>query len=196
MKNLEEYYKELLRREKRPKQSLIDPWPKPLIKSIESDLQAAVAKCRIKGLPCPIRPKSTNQSIGNQVGAFTIEKLCTEMRHFIISPCEGAGYPDKILVEKASDLKMPLEVKATSGWNPKDTNRRVLTSSAKKITRYFTQPIYHLLFTIIYINRENNIRIGAIRLDFLEPFTPVNIRLEASVNHKILSSGKHSQIVI
>ncbi len=36
----------------------------------------------------------------------------------------------------------------------------------------------------------------AIRLDFLEPDTAVNVRLEASVNHKILAAGPHRSKVI
>lgn len=82
-------------------------------------------------------------------------------------------------------------MKATSGWNPKDANRRVLTSSSKKLRSQFSEPIHHLLLTVLYSNSQNSANIERIRLDFLEPTTIVNVRLEASVNHKILANSLH-----
>ncbi|MEA3188922.1 MAG: hypothetical protein QOD99_2752 [Chthoniobacter sp.] len=57
-------------------------------------------------------------------------------------------------------------------------------------------PIHHLLCTVLYRISPTTAEIHAIRLDFLEPPTPVNVRLEASVNHKILATGSHSFIVL
>ena len=91
---------------------------------------------------------------------------------------------------------MPLELKATSCWNDKDTNRRVLTSSSKKLRQNFSSPIYHLLFTAVYNKNRDPITIDKIRLDFLEPTTRVNVRLEASVSHKILANGRHYAIIL
>ena len=113
-----------------------------------------------------------------------------------MGPCSGAGYPDKTLTERSTRLKMPLEVKATSAWNPSDSNRRVLTSSSKKLRSQFRTPIYHLLLTVLYSPTSTHATIDAIRLDFLEPTTTVSVRLEASVNHKILSNGPHHKKVI
>ena len=93
---------------------------------------------------------------------------------------------------------MPLEMKATANWDEKDANRRVLTSSSKKLQDQFSGPIYHLLLTVLYSEHtdEDLVLIDAIRLDFLEPTTPVSVRLEASVNHKILATGNHYSKII
>jgi hypothetical protein len=118
------------------------------------------------------------------------------MRAFTIGACSGAGYPDRILIQRDTRLRMPLEVKATSDWNPSDSNRRVLTSSSEKLRRQFTSPIHHLLMTLLYTIEGQGARVDAVRLDFLEPDTTVNVRLEASVNHKILAAGPHRSKVI
>jgi hypothetical protein len=92
-------------------------------------------------------------------------------------------------------LKVALEMKATSQWNPADSNRRVLTSSSAKIRNNFCPPIYHLNCTVMYDPSDSDAAtINALRLDFLQPTTLVNVRLEASVNHKILSSGIHPTV--
>ena len=89
-----------------------------------------------------------------------------------------------------------LEVKATSDWNPNDSNRRVITSSSEKIRKQFSEPIHHLLFTLLYKIETGFAVIEHMRLDFLEPTTPVSVRLEASVNHKLLSHGTPASFVI
>ena len=167
-----------------------------LRESIESAFVNAVSKSGMKGSTCSLSPDSSNQSIGNQVEKYTMEELNTTISEFSISLCHGKGYPDQTLTQTATGTRIPLEVKATSNWNPSDTNRRVLTSSSRKLRTQFSDPIYHLLLTVIYSQNENLATIDAIRLDFLEPTTIVNVRLEASVNHKILATGHHCQRII
>ncbi len=87
-------------------------------------------------------------------------------------------------------------MKATSDWNPNDSNRRVLTSSSTKLRAQFEAPIHYLLLTAIYRVEGGNARINGIRLDFLAPQTQVNVRLEASVSHKLLSNSTHASLVI
>jgi len=96
-----------------------------------------------------------------------------------------------MLIQRVTGLHIPLEVKATSNWNERDANRRVLTSSSKKLRAQFSDPIHHLLLTVLYSQNQSWVKIDTIRLDFLEPTTTVNVRLEASVNHKILANGPH-----
>lgn len=175
---------------------LVAQWPQTLRESIESAFVEAVSKSAIKGSTYPLRPNSSNQSIGNQVEKYTIEELNTAISEFSISPCSGAGYPDQILIQIATGIRIPLEVKATSNWDESDSNRRVLTSSSKKLQAQFSDPIYHLLLTILYSENQDLASINAIRLDFLEPTTPVNVRLEASVNHKILAEDHHYSKII
>ncbi len=196
MANLGDYYKDLLNWEGLPFQALVAAWPPGLIDEIKADFAAAVGASSIKHSPCPIRAGSSNQSIGNQVEEFTIRQLESHTRAFTIAPCPGAGYPDRILQRRACLTKIALEFKATSDWNPGDSNRRVLTSSSEKIRRCFVPPIHHLLCTVLYRIGPSTADIHGIRLDFLEPGTPVNVRLEASVSHRILAAGSHSSILL
>lgn len=196
MATLSDYYKDLLVWEGIPDRQLVNPWPATLIKAIEQDMRASIITGKIIGLPCPIRDGSTNQSIGNQVEEHAIPALAENLGMFRLCKCSGAGYPDQVLTEISSGLRMPLEVKATSDWNPSDSNRRVLTSSSEKIRRAFTAPIHHLLLTLLYKINASSAIMEHVRLDFLEPVTPVSVRLEASVNHKILAHGTHTSIVV
>ena len=202
MSNLRNYYQDLLNWEEHPQRELVEEWPHTLRESIESSFINAVSKSAVKDSTCPLRPGSTNQAIGNQVEKYTMRKLSRAISEFSISLCRGAGYPDQMLIETATNTHIPLEVKATSNWDPRDSNRRVLTSSSKKLRAQFSAPIYHLILTVLYTENENlstnekSATIDAIRLDFLDPTTIVNVRLEASVNHKILSTGHHWQKII
>jgi len=193
---LDYYYNDLLNWEGEAPRVLVAQWPQPLPNLIETAFVAAATSSAIKGSFCPIRSGSTNQSIGNQVEEHAIARLTPAIESFAIQSCSGAGYPDKKLIEIATRLNMPLEVKATSDWNPSDSNRRVLTSSSQKLSQQFSDPIYHLLMTLLYTINAGSARIDAIRLDFLEPSTSVNVRLEASVNHKIFATGPHYSKVI
>lgn len=196
MSDLLEFYYELQRREEFRPIQLVYEWDQVVIDNITTDFIQAMAAGSLVDSMFPIRHGSTNQSIGNQVEKYFIEKIQDHLKSYSIEPCSGAGYPDRILQSISTSQKVPLEFKATSSWNPKDSNRRVLTSSSKKLRCSFSPPIYHLLATIIYDNSGGSCHIKKLRLDFLEPITEVNIRLEASVNHKILSQGKHNFEII
>ena len=196
MSNLRRFFQDLLQWEGQQTCELVEEWPHTLRESIELAFVNAVSNSGIKGSVCRLRPGSSNQSAGNQVEKYTMEKLSTAISEFSISKCRGAGYPDQILTETATNARIPLEVKTTINWNEKDSNRRVLTSSSKKLRAQFSAPIYHLLLTVLYSRNEDLATIHKIRLDFLEPTTTVNDRFEASVTHKILATGHHSQRII
>jgi len=189
-----EFYIELQKREGLQPKILVDTWPGNLAEEIIADFLHGVNSQSIKGSLCPIRPGSSNQSIGNQVESFVVPKLIDGLAKFRLEKCSGAGYPDQQL--RMGDLLIPLELKATGDWNPNDSNRRVLTSSSEKLRKYFRTPIYHLLCTVLYTAEAGGTRIDAIRLDFLEPDSPVSVRLEVSVNHKLLATGKHKNVTI
>lgn len=193
MLTLKDYYSDLLNSEGQQESQLIHEWPQDLRDTIVSAFVNAVSEASVKGSVCPIKPGSTNQSIGNQVENYTIEKIDTVISGFSISICPGKGYPDRMLIQDTTKLRVPLEVKATSHWNEKDSNRRVLTSSSNKLRTAFSAPIYHLLLTAIYSpdQDQDSVTINTIRLDFLEPTTTVNVRFEASVSHKILASDPY-----
>lgn len=192
MATLQDYYDDLLRWEGLTPQSLVDQWPSALRKDIEGDFSAGIQASGIKGAFCPIKPGSSNQSVGNQVEDFTVSTLGPHLSSFRLLNCSGPGYPDKMLVQSSPYLAIPLEMKATSNWDPKDSNRRVLTSSSKKLRTTFCSPIYHLLATVMYSRVPGGVVINGLRLDFLEPGSPVNVRLEASVSHKLLAQASHA----
>lgn len=192
MKHFAEYYKDLLDWEDVKFQELISDWREDLIEEIKKDFQSAVANSKLKGLA--FIPNKTNQSVGNQVEIVALEKLNEHLITFQIENCAGAGYPDRVLT-KGDVKQIALEMKATGDWNPKDSNRRVLTSSSKKLREKFILPIYHLLCTIVYKSEDGKAEIDSLRLDFIEPLTEVSVRLEASVSHKILTNATHKSIV-
>jgi hypothetical protein len=189
-----EYYVELQKREGNTPLILVEAWPHELISEVESDLRSAVAGQKLKGTLCSLRPNSSNQSIGNQVEEFVMPKITAGLASFKLERCVGAGYPDRMLSREGHRIAM--EVKATSDWNPADSNRRVLTSSSEKLRKHFRPPIHHLLCTVFYSLDNECASIGAVRLDFLEPSSPVSVRLEVSVSHKLLATGQHHSFVI
>lgn len=191
MSNLIDYYKDLLHWEGEEPHELVHQWPQELRDATEKAFVDAVSTASLKGSVCPLKPNSTNQSIGNQVEKYTLGKLGSVISGFSIFPCQGQGYPDKMLIPQTTEFRIPLEVKATSSWNESNSIRRVLTSSSKKLRAQFREPIHHLVLTTLYSRNEDSAIIEAIRLDFLEPTTTVNVRLEASVSHKILANGPH-----
>ena len=191
MSNLHDYFRELLIREKQPHCELIHAWPPKLRDEIISAFEKSVSETAVKGSGCSIA-ELTNQAAGNKVEKYIVSKLDSGLSGFSISKCRGAGYPDQTLIQNTTNLHMPLEIKATADWKDTDTIRRVITASSRKLRARFSEPIHHLMLTAIYSGRGKGFaKIEAIRLDFLEPTTPVNVRFEASVNHKILVEGHH-----
>ena len=192
LSNLQDFYKDLQDLEGQRHRELIHQWPQELRDIIVAAFVEATSAASVKDSVCPIKPNSTNQSIGNQVEKYIIPQLDKVLSGFSICKSKGSGYPDQILIQESTDLHMPLEVKTTSDWNKKDANRRVLTSSSEKLRAQFSTPIYHLLLTVGYSGRDDNsVTVTTIRLDFLEPTTVVNVRFEASVSHKLLTDGIH-----
>jgi len=191
MSTFERYYRDLLEWEDVPFTPLISEWAEADVQPIADDFTQAIGASGIRGATVPIQAGSTNQSIGNQVEEFFVSHVAGRLQRYRIAACSGHGYPDRQLREQSGNRRFPLELKATSQWNPSDANRRVLTSSSKKLRETFTAPIHHLLTTICYDLDNGDCRIARVRLDFIQPSTEVGVRLEASVSHRILSSGRH-----
>ena len=190
MSTFSEYYSNLLAWEEQPHQELIARWDTSHIAAIQEDFRSAVATSNIKELLFVIREGSSSQSIGNQAEMFFVANVNSHLAKHEIALCSGPGYPDRMLRVKGSTAVFPFEVKATSKWNPLDSNRCVLTSSSEKLRRYFQKPICHLLATISYVNTHPT-RVTGVRLDSLQPDSKVNVRLEASVSQRLLSRGDH-----
>ena len=92
---------------------------------------------------CPIRVNSTNQSIGNQVEHHATHVIGGNISDFALGKYSGAGYPDQVLTCNQSDVKIALEVNATSDWKANDAQRQVITSTSEKHRKQFSPPIHH-----------------------------------------------------
>jgi hypothetical protein len=191
-----EYYNELQRREGLDPVELVAEWAQPDTDAISAAFRNAFAASRIIEQAIPIRAGSTNQSIGNQVADFFVPVMNQNLQAYRIDACPGGGYPDKILVEIASRRTFPFELKATSTWDAADSNRRVLTSSSRKLRQRFPGAVNHVLATMLYATGAGISRVQSLRLDFIEPGTLVNIRLEASVSHRLLAQATHRSTTI
>ena len=191
-----EYYEELQRREGLEPVQLVAEWAQGDVDALSAAFRNAVVASRITEQAIPIRVGSTNQSIGNQVADFFVPVMNQHLQQFRIDACPGGGYPDKILVEIASGRTFPFELKATSTWDAADSNRRVVTSSSRKLRRQFPGAVNHVLATVLYATGAGVSRVQSLRLDFIEPGTLVNIRLEASVSHRLLAEATHRSTTI
>ena len=191
-----EYYNELQRREGLEPVELIAEWAQADTEAISAAFRNAFSASRLTEQTIPIREGSTNQSIGNQVADFFVPVINQHLQEYRIDACPGGGYPDKILVEITSRRTFPLELKATSTWDAADSNRRVLTSSSRKLRKRFPGAVNHVLATVLYATGAGVSRIQSLRLDFIEPSTLVNIRLEASVSHRLLADATHRSTTI
>src|SRR5581483_9580308 len=140
-----EYYEELQRREGLEPMQLVAEWAQADADGISGVFRNAFNASRIIEQTIPIRSGSTNQSIGNQVADFFVRAINEHLQQYRIDACPGGGYPDKILVEIASHRTFPFELKATSTWNAADSNRRVLTSSSRKLRQRFPGAVNHVL---------------------------------------------------
>lgn len=187
---LREYYQKLLVWEKVEACELVADWPQAAADSVESDIRRACEAVRITVGHIALRDGSENQAIGNQMADHFRALIAPALSEWELIACSGAGYPDLMLSK--GEIAVAVEVKATSEWNEKDSNRIVLTSSSKKLRTRFKPPIYHLLVTLQYaLVGSFRACIHKVRLDFLAPSTFVNIRLEGSVSQKLLSEASH-----
>ena len=191
-----DYYAELQRREGLEPVQLVAEWAEAEMDAISAAFRNAFAASGIIEKTIPIRPRSTNQSIGNQVADFFVPVMNQHLQKYRIDACPGGGYPDKILVEIASGRTFPFELKATSTWDAADSNRRVLTSSSQKLRQRFPGAVNHVLATVLYATGADVSRVQSLRLDFIEPSTLVNIRLETSVSHRLLAEATHRSTTI
>ena len=92
----------------------------------------------------------------------------------------------------ANQRSYALELKATRSFEPKSNHRVILTCSSSKLRRHFVAPINHLLVTVFHKKEGNNVWIRNFRIDFLEPWTKVKVRLEASVSQHLLAKSPHA----
>lgn len=192
--NLEEYFERLANWEELPVVPLVGQWNRGDIDAIMDDFRAAYEGAGLGDGTLQVPTDVTNQSIGNRVAEFFVEAVGPHLGAYRIDACRGPGYPDKRLVSLADDRVFAFEMKATSHFSENDGNRIVLTCSSRKLREQFEAPIGHLLGTVCYVRRGNDIAVENLRLDFLEPDSLVDVRLEGSVSQKRLARGTHTSV--
>lgn len=180
---------------------LVHNWKNHEKKLIEQILTDALISSIGKKSIIKVNGRTTNQSKGSKVESYiceTIEKISDKNVNF--QRLGKSGYPDSsITLTKFKNSIFSVEIKATSNWNPKDSNRRVLLSSTSKLRKLsknlnMTRQIKHLILTCIY--DDSSLIIKEIRIDYLEPSSNINLRLEASTTHKLLNSSNQSHIIL
>jgi hypothetical protein len=172
--------------------ALIRQWSKEEIEGVVAGLCAAIESSGIIGSAIG-NFGGTNQSKGNRAADHFVAIVPAHLpANHKINGAAGAGYPDRIY--EFEGVGFCMEMKATSNWQDADSNRRVLTSSPKKMLKLsangnLDNPPPHLICTVLYT--EGGI-VSGFRIDFLEPESEVNVRLEASTSQKLLNSGTHT----
>jgi hypothetical protein len=184
MENFEGFFRKLASWEARPAAPLVSPWKRSDRLAISADFRRAFRRICLE--PMALRARSTSQSAGHRVAEAVASKLGSRLRRFKLEPCKGRGYPDKKLSHVRNRRAFALEIKATQRFNPRSGNRIVLTCASQKMRREFRKPVNHLLLTLCYRRSGSRFWVRSVRLDFLQPTTEVNIRLECSVNRRLL----------
>lgn len=187
MNTLGEYFRDS------KQQMLIGDWNKTQIATLEPKLK----KLSKLLLGKSVKRGGSNQSIGNRYQKL-VESLfeygnIPGTEHVTVS---ASGYPDVALRVGKESFTVALEVKATSNWDPTDSNRRVLMSSFRRLKaisgKFPNDPILHLLCTVEY---NKTMVIEKVRYHFLGPKSKINYRQEASVSHRILEGDKMPKLI-
>ncbi|MCX7379817.1 MAG: hypothetical protein NTY94_24050 [Alphaproteobacteria bacterium] len=197
MARFDEYLLEVQKRMGLQPVQLVRPWAKSEIKSIETAINAAVTASALFGSMIP-NFTGTNQSKGNKAANHLMSIVPSHLPALhTITDAKGAGYPDRIF--NIGNLGFCMELKATSNWNNIDSNRRVLTSTPRKMLKLLTTkkigaPPAHFLCTVLY--SEPNSTVTGLRLDFLDPSSEISVRLEASTSQRLLTQSPHHKVIL
>lgn len=192
----EEYLTELQEHQGLVPKPLIRPWKDEEINQIVEALCLALDSSRFIGTLIG-NFRGSNQSKGNRAAEHFVATVPPHLPAYCkVQVAAGKGYPDLLCI--LNDMGFALELKATSNWQDGDSNRRVLTSSPTKMLALIASgdldnPPPHLICSVLY--KEDGVVTGT-RLDFLEPESEVNIRLEASTSQKLLAAGPHKYIIL
>ena len=200
---LRTFYEMALHRQGLNSRELVEEWQPEIRECIVARMTQALANAAFVGgeIPnfafLPSGQQRTNQSKGNVAAKAVGTAINSGAAGVTASPVLGAGYPDKALSIQDSDFICCFEIKATSDWNDQDGNRRVKTSAPAKLIAAIDRgqlpnPPCHLLGTVLY-DAQTSVALG-LRLDFLEPGSLVNVRLEASTSHLLLVQGIYHSV--
>ena len=196
--SLEEYFNKLqIEHGHIPPRRLIGSWKDREVRAVKAAIEAAVKNAGYIGKTMPISGLS-NQAIGNASENFFVDQVNPHLNDAIKAPTGcGGGYPDRVI--HINGKRYCMELKATKSWEERDSHRRVLTSSPDRLLKLIENnkvddPPAHLVGTVLYDKEQGIIR--EFRVDFFEPRTVVNFRLEASTTQKLLSQDSHEPLII
>jgi hypothetical protein len=192
----EKYYDGLTEFEGLPKRELVAPWDSAHIVSIEDSILPAVKKCRIE---FSVDANISDSSLGNKIEKeflFAVKPL-----NYDLQKCEGKGYPDAFLRRWVDRVKFPFEIKSKSAFDRRDGNRQVFLSTSSKLRLQFPEsPICHVFGTVFYSRlagkHQDTIQLIGLALEFLEPWTVIEVRLEASGSQRLLYAGTHERSLV
>jgi hypothetical protein len=87
---LRDYYRELQLREGLTPTDLIGDWDNAAVNDISADFRTVMTNSQITHQVVPIRPGSSNQSVGNQVADFFTLQFPGFLTKHVIRACSGA----------------------------------------------------------------------------------------------------------
>lgn len=194
METLATFFTKLADYEGTPAANLVSRWKPRDVKKISQAFDTALDRSVID---LSVKGSTSVQALGNRVADAVAEGLGKCLRAYRMCECSGQGYPDRRLEALRENRSFAFELKAKTRFNPRDTNRVILTSATRKLRRNFPagKPICHLLATVLYSKlprgRRCQVSIEGLRFDFLEPWTRIQKRYEGSINQRLLSKGRH-----
>jgi hypothetical protein len=197
MTRFDAYLLEVQQRHGHQPMQLIRAWTVQETAAVEAAIRAAAHGSGLVGSVIP-NFTGTNQAKGNRAADHFVAAVPPFLPHpFRIGRATGSGYPDRVFAN--GPVGYCMELKATSNWQNGDGNRRVLTSRPEKMRRLVNEgkianPPAHFICTVLYSDATS--QVTGIRLDFLEPDSPINIRLEASTSQSLLTQGTHQKAII
>jgi hypothetical protein len=195
MNDLENFFAVLSKHERKPALNLISQWNPSDVKSITTAFQVACDNSRIQ---FEVESSISAPSLGNKVADQFVKGVSKTLPRYSLCECPGNGYPDQLLRRLKDGCPFAFELKAKTSFDRNDGNRLVLTSASQKLRRHFSpgRPICHVLATVFFeksrLGKQCRIWIVGLRLDFLRPLSPVQVRYEASVSQRLLSRGTHA----
>lgn len=139
-----------------------------------------------------VEPGKTNQSTGNKFEKFLTQTVQNSKTLGLnLWPPKEQGYPDMVLTSHAISAVLCMEVKTTSKWDSKDSNRRVLMSSVNRLINvrksFPGERILHLICTIEYDSKTSTVT--GLQFHFIRPNSPVGFREEIATSQRSLASG-------
>ena len=135
----------------------------------------------------------TNQASGNNFERLIARTLAeSKIPRLTLLDAKGQGYPDLVLDSREHGAIVCMEIKSTSKWKEKDSNRRVMMSSVNRLENvrkaFPGRRILHLICSVEYDLKAHTAT--QLRFHFINSGSPVSYREEISTSQKSLSSGE------